>query len=365
MSRRNREQRPLALRALTLGEMPRPGGEADKLGNRYEFLWTVDAALDLIDGKYADLTVEPVGDEAAGIEFVASTPSGTHEFHSIKRQHADGNWTIRRLAKAGSTGRSILGDLIAKASGGGKAVFSSGTSATQLEELIDRARASDSLEEFRRRIDGSGWLSGQFVDSVVPLCDCDERAAWVVLQRLDVRITNERTLTTNVERRVDSMLRTADGQPIDSRAVRLLLGDVLMDSLGKRHTANSILEALSRHGILRSRLAGEATVDAELQRLNRAHLAEVHALLINREEIVREESAVASAILLEQRRSVVLEGTAGSGKSFVLAHLMERLAEEGRSLPCDPAGPAYRWRPLAKGPRHAAGPALIACDHTR
>ena len=25
--------------------MPRPGGEADKLGNRYEGLWTVDAAL--------------------------------------------------------------------------------------------------------------------------------------------------------------------------------------------------------------------------------------------------------------------------------------------------------------------------------
>ena len=25
--------------------MPRSGGEADKLGNRYEGLWTVDAAL--------------------------------------------------------------------------------------------------------------------------------------------------------------------------------------------------------------------------------------------------------------------------------------------------------------------------------
>ena len=31
--------------------MPRPGGEADKLGNRYEGLWVVDAALDLIDDE--------------------------------------------------------------------------------------------------------------------------------------------------------------------------------------------------------------------------------------------------------------------------------------------------------------------------
>ena len=36
--------------------MPRRGGEADKLGNRYEGLWAVDAALDLIDGEYVDLT---------------------------------------------------------------------------------------------------------------------------------------------------------------------------------------------------------------------------------------------------------------------------------------------------------------------
>ena len=49
--------------------MPRPGGEADKLGNRYEGLWVVDAALDLIDGEFVDLVVEAVGDEAAGVEF--------------------------------------------------------------------------------------------------------------------------------------------------------------------------------------------------------------------------------------------------------------------------------------------------------
>ena len=312
--------------------MPRPGGEADKLGNRYESLWTVDAAFDLIDGKYTDLTVEAVGDEAAGVEFVLSTPSGTREFHSIKRQHADGNWTISRLAKAGATGRSILGDLIAKVRGGDSAVFSSGTSATQLEELTDRARASDSVEEFRQRIDASGRLSGLFADRIVPLCDHDERAAWVALQRLDIRITNERMLTTNVERRVDSMLRAADGQPIDSREVRLLLGDVLTESLGKRHTASSVLEALARHGLSRSLLVGEATVNTEIQRLNRAHLTEVHALLINREEIVREEGAFASATLVEQGKSVVLEGTAGSGKTFVLAQLMERLTEEG--VPC-------------------------------
>ena len=70
--------------------MPRSGGEADKLGNRYEGLWTVDAALDLVDGDCIDLTVEAVGDEAAGVEFVRTSRSGVIEYHSIKRQQGNG-----------------------------------------------------------------------------------------------------------------------------------------------------------------------------------------------------------------------------------------------------------------------------------
>ena len=113
--------------------MPRSGGEADKLGNRYEGLWVVDAALDLIDGEYVDLVVEAVGDEAAGVEFFRSTPSGTREYHSVKGQQTDGNWTVSRLTQGKPpSGRSILGDLIRKVEEGAVGVFSSGTSASVL-----------------------------------------------------------------------------------------------------------------------------------------------------------------------------------------------------------------------------------------
>ena len=69
-----------------------------------------------------------------------------------------------------------------------------------------------------------------------------------------------------------------------------------------------------------------------IQQRNRAHVAEVHALLINRAEIIRDESALASAALLEHGKSVVLEGAAGSGKSCALVQLMERLEEQ--DVPC-------------------------------
>ena len=153
--------------------MPRPGGgRADKLGNRYEGLWVVDAALDLIDGGFRELVFEAVGDEAAGVEFYRTNESGVREYHSIKRQQADGNWTVSRLTQADSnTSRSILGDIIEKVREGAEGVFTSGTSATEFEELIGRARSGDSFEEFQRRISVNGQLSGRFLEKIVPNCD--------------------------------------------------------------------------------------------------------------------------------------------------------------------------------------------------
>ena len=100
--------------------MPRRGGEADKLGNRYEGLWTVDAALDLIDGDYIDLTVEAHRRRSCGsrVRSGRARIRSSREYHSIKRQQGKGNWTLSRLAEPGPTGRSILGDLIAKVDSG-------------------------------------------------------------------------------------------------------------------------------------------------------------------------------------------------------------------------------------------------------
>ena len=83
-----------------------------------------------------------------------------------------------------------------------------------------------------------------------------------------------------------------------------------------------------RTDFVRSRLVGDTTVRQQIQRRNRAHAEEVRSRLINREQIIRGETALASAALLEQGKSVVLEGAAGSGKSCVLVQLMQHLEEQ-------------------------------------
>ena len=182
--------------------MPRPGGEADKLGNRYEGLWVVDAALDLIDGEYVDLVVEAIGDEAAGVEFFATTSLSIREYHSIKRQQTVGNWTISRLAQGKPpSGRSILGDLVQKVQEGAVGVFSSGTSASELVNLLENAGPSESHEEFLARIGGNAHLSGCFYKAIVPMCG-DAEAAYFALRNLRVRTKLESDLAKDIERRI-------------------------------------------------------------------------------------------------------------------------------------------------------------------
>ena len=305
--------------------MPRPGGEADKLGNRYEGLWVVDAALDLIDGEYVDLVVEAVGDEAAGVEFFRTNPSGTREYHSVKRQQAHGNWTISRLTEGKPpSGRSILGDLIRKVEEGAVGVFSSGTSASELVKLLESALPSESHKEFLARISGNAHLSGCFYKSIVPVCS-DEEAAYFALRHLRVRTKLESDLAKDIERRIRSMFRMQTGAPPDIKAVRLLMADFATDNLGARLTADSFLSHLCGHGILLSPLSGHGTAGTQMQKLNRLYLREVDALLINRAEISREETAAAYSALLDNGKSVMLEGTAGGGKSCVLAQVVKQL----------------------------------------
>lgn len=307
--------------------MPRLGGEADKLGNRYEGLWAVDGALDLIEGDYASVEFEALGDERAGIDFRRITNAGIHEHHSVKRSHHEGEWRLSRLTEKGTTGRSVLGDLIAKTREGDCGFFSSGTSAEDLRELIGRAKSSDTLERFQQHIEGSGRLSGQFRKYIVPIYRT-EQAAFAGLQLLTVRTKGEPELEEDVERRVRFLFRMRNGDPIDATAVRLLIADFMTQRVAIPLTAEELLEYLAGHGVQKSQLVGNEAVGKQIQTLTQACIDEVEALLINRAEIVRHESTTVLEALLGDSKHVMLEGSAGSGKSCVLAQVLKQLASK-------------------------------------
>lgn len=312
--------------------VPRPGGEAGKLGNRYEGTWTVGVLLDVLADRASSVTVEGIGDEGAGIEFRISHTDGSTEVHSAKRQQADGNWTIPLLTRPSKTGRSILGDLFVLVSDTTSARFVSGTGAFDLEELTDAARASDSLDAFLRRLgERNARFRGWFEGKLTPLFAGDQGQTWHALSRLYVTTINEPTLVADVERRIRSMFRTASGDALDATIVRLLLADIVTDTLGQPIEAEGLRQRLAEHGFLRSPLRDAEDVRQRFAAMNRQYIAGIDGLLINGAQIPRAETAD-TLQALNDGKWVMLNAPAGEGKSCVVAQTIDQLERDG--VPC-------------------------------
>jgi hypothetical protein len=181
--------------------MPRPGGESDKLGNRYEGLWTIGRLLELAAGETEKMTIEPLGDDSQGIEFIVGRADGRRDFHCAKRQRSRGEWSLAVLArKDAKTGRSILSDLIGKiaAVDGNECCFVSSTGANDFKELTERAQLR-SFVEFEADLKGeaSDALRGTFEKYFLPQAGGWE-SAYQHLRRMRVTLIDEATLRREV-----------------------------------------------------------------------------------------------------------------------------------------------------------------------
>lgn len=121
--------------------MPVSGGASDKLGNRYETLWAIQALLDIIRGEATRILLEPLRPEdSRGIEFQVDRPDGAREHWSIKSQRAGRlGWSLAELLEPDpKTRRSILGDPIGHvvSDDSQKAVFASGSAAGGIARII-------------------------------------------------------------------------------------------------------------------------------------------------------------------------------------------------------------------------------------
>ena len=203
--------------------MPRSGGEADKLGNQYEAIWTVDVVIDVFRGAFKSITVEAFGDESKGVEFHLETPNNTLQFHSVKRQKQGSDWSVADLCRQdASTERSILGDLFEKRRTypGAEMRFVSATGANELRELSERAETPANVSEFRQAL--SPELQIKFDQRIVPLCRGDEEFAFSALKSLEVIPRGHKDLLRSVERRIEKLFYRTDAAPLKPDDVRVL-----------------------------------------------------------------------------------------------------------------------------------------------
>lgn len=347
--------------------MPRPGGEADKLGNRYEGIWTVSQLLELLTGRLTSITVEPIDPATAvGIEFVTRTPSGGAEFHSVKRQRARGEWSLAVLCQVDPTGRCILGDLFGKLATdpSARCRFVSSTGANALLELTERAHRRSASDDFQQELSHADTLRGMFETHVLPRVGNDGALAFDRLRRTAVTLIDEQTLIRHVERQIDLLLYRPDGDDPSADTLRVTLADFVLSRLGSSITDEHMLAHLASKGYHRRNWAVDPNIQARVAVAQAGYLRNVELELINRIRIPREEAQLIVDELNRAggARTILLTAPAGYGKSCVLAQIIERLNEQGIPLMVvrlDRHGSAYSTRELGRQLDLPRSPAIV------
>jgi hypothetical protein len=310
------------------------GGIWDKLGNRYESLWTVDAQMRVLAGEILELVVEPHGEAGQGVEFYTVAADGTREYFSAKRQKSGNAWSLADLSRADETGRSILGDLLQRISTdvSARAVFASGTSASKLNRLCNEAETASSAKDFETNVRACADLADELETHVLKKFKLDWTGAWERLRRLRVDGCNEATLRRLLERVVERDLVQNDGTAISSTAARLVLYELVYSSFSHAIRRDAIIAHLGEHRMAPRDWTRPGSDHDEIERRNRLYTEGVEVELIRGEPVIRAEANAVDAALDSGAKVVVLTGSAGLGKSCVLAQCLR--AFQGKGVPC-------------------------------
>lgn len=219
---------------------PRRGGEADKLGNKYELAWAVRHALYcILDGSRA-LTLEDIDVEVGkGSEFTYESADPT-EAHQLKRQDANNNhWSIKALGSL-----KIFESAAVHVAGGRRYHFVSLIPCGPLRELAERARKSADLTAFTQAWLTSDELRAAFDELSAPQILGSPERAWTTLRGTWFEVQDEGDVV-----RINDMVAELTLGGTTGHLASLAIGDILLSALGERLTRVELLERLATKGI--------------------------------------------------------------------------------------------------------------------
>ena len=144
----------------------------------------------LLHGETDSLRIEEPGNHKE--DFVVS--KGTcREAHQVKLGHHEGKWRLAVLRGAGLI--SYIGEFLADDNN--RLVFTSGSEARELLELVQAANYAESMEEFTGSFVGGTKRKERF-GHLVANWNCDPQSAVDRLRRIEVRTIDERELQEKV-----------------------------------------------------------------------------------------------------------------------------------------------------------------------
>ncbi|PXY23466.1 hypothetical protein BAY59_27745 [Prauserella coralliicola] len=293
---------------------PRKGGEADKVGNRYEAAWAIRHALYCILYESHSLTAEDIDAELGnGSEFTYTKPSGS-EVHQLKRQSGSKNyWSIKALAAL-----KVFDTATAHVAAGREYHFVSLIPCGPLRELAERARKSADMASFTQ-----SWLTAKnlrtaFDELAAADIFGDPQVAWNTLRGMWFEVHGEEEVV-----RGNSMLAELSLEGASGHLIALTLGDILLSTLGKRLTRNELVDQLTKYGIHPLATGSRAASREQTRAVTQSWRSTVQRELLQ-PSIERPEAAQLIEALHINRLGLIV-GTAGGGKSSTLEQAVETL----------------------------------------
>ena len=353
--------------------MPRSGGEANKLSNQYEAIWTVDMVIDVFKGAFKAITVEPFGEESLGVEFYLETNDNKRQFHSVKRQKTGRGWSIADLCREDKkTGRSILGDLFNKRYSypNAETCFVSSTGANELRELSERAKTASDVSEFRqtllsnlqKEINQPSKLLEKF-NRVVSICGGNEESAFSDLKSLEVVPRGHKDLVRTVEQRISEHFYCTDRSTLKPGDVRRMIAEFILDHFHARIDAECIRQSLQAEGIGNRDWKTDLSVNQLVRKINQRYREVTEFELINSTQITRNfVEHILSTLCNTDSRGALLVAPGGFGKSCVLAQCLSHLSVKGTPYIClrmDSLDPCNTTRQLGEQLDLPASPAIV------
>ncbi|GGS00584.1 hypothetical protein [Streptomyces rubiginosohelvolus] len=299
---------------------PRPGGETDKFGNRYEGAWTVRHLLYVLLGSAQSIKVEDIDELGKGAEFTYRHGS-TVEVHQVKRQNGNANsWSVQSLQN-----KEIWANARYHVEQGRHFHFVSMVPVRDVQELTERARSADNLSEFiSDRLTNELQVSFNKLSSSAIYSSTE--VAWKVLRGIWISCIDENDVVRMNTVLSELLLNGAGG-----RLAAAALGELVNNSLGSTLDAAGIESRLDQYQLSRSTILSGAAISGAVREITTAWSASVERELL-RPTIKRSEAQeVVDLVDAGSDGLTLLMGAAGGGKSATLHQAVEIF--RGRDTP--------------------------------
>jgi hypothetical protein len=296
------------------------GGIADKSGNRFEARWLTHELIGLLDGGTVSITIEKIGDEEEGFEFVVEK-QGLSEWHQCKRQTSATSWTIAALGNAG-----VVGNFAAKLAQPAtqRCIFVSTDTVKSIKLLKEKRAVALTLAEFEKILSKNEmphWqdLQGRLGKSGQPALD------W--LDRCDFHAVSEDMLEEMVAGKVAFWFK-GDPDPIVAAIRTWVEQDAVFNRAINREMFLAFATGL---GFEVKQYELDQTLPGRISNATQAYLESYGLVGCGLFAISRPETHQLVAALLDDagRKTIALVGPAGSGKSVLIRDAVARIGALG------------------------------------